>query len=348
MKHYKLVFYILTISLIWISCGGDDIAPEIEIHTPIENSTFFITQTLSLDASITDNEELDFAVVTLTGPNGSLMLRKVELSGDSQTIQEEFELLYPTEGTILLSINAVDKCENNTLIERSFEYKPIPTGSVELNFKLLYNGAPLVMFEPYDYPDGKNMNFTRCSFYTSETKLDGTTINDIEFHNLTNSHASLPFANNGYTWKIDHVPTGNYNNISFNIGVPEALNNQDPGDFPSGHPLAKPAENWFSWMSFIFLKVEGKIDLDNDGIAEEGIALHTGSNQALRNIALEYPIEVEKNEIARINLVFDIYKLFDGADRIYPIEETPQIHTLSQLHAVEEISNNLTNAIYKF
>ena len=101
-------------------------------------------------------------------------------------------------------------------------------------------------------------------------------------------------------------------------------------------------------MSYIFLKIEGNIDLDSDGAAETGIALHTGSNEALRRIVLEYPIEVKENENTSVNLVFDIYQLFDGPNRLFPIEEYPQIHSLTQLDGVLELSDNLINSIHKF
>ncbi len=346
MKHYELAYYILFLSFICISCENDDIAPEVQINSPAINTSFNASETLILDALITDNKELDFVAITLAGPDDGLILRKVELTGDSQGISEEFELDFKSSGMLTMNINAVDMAGNSTSTERNFDFVFIETGSLDLNIKLQYDGEPLVMFDTYAYPDGKNINFTRCSFYTSEMKLDEKTIVDVDFHNLTNSHANPELASNGYSRSILNVPVGNYNTFSFNIGVPEELNNRDPGEFPSGHPLAKPAENWFSWMSYIFLKIEGKINLSAN--VETGVALHTGSNEALRNIKLEYPIQIKENEVSSINLVFDIYQLFNGTERIFPIEETPQIHSLSQIDAVVELSDNLINSIQKF
>jgi len=348
MKLYKLAYYVLILSFIWISCGGDDTNPQIEIISPQENATLFSSQLLTFEAIVTDNEELDFAVISITGPDDEVMLRKIELEGDSQMISETFELMFVGSGNVYMSVNVVDECENNTLIERFYDYTDVPTGSLNLNIKLQHNGDPLVMFQPFEYPDGRKIDYTRFSFYASDVKLDDETIAEIDFHNLTNSHASLPFANNGYNWQIDFVPVGNYSTLSFNVGVPADLNSKDPGEFPSGHPLAKPAENWFSWMSYIFMKVEGNIDLDGDEEMETGVALHTGSDEALRNISLDIPAEIKSNETTTVNLVIDLYQLFDGPDRIFPIEENPQIHSLSQIDAVNELSDNLTNAIQKF
>jgi len=348
MKLYKLVSYILFFSFIWISCDSDEDPPQIQINSPTNNTTVYSYSTLAVDVLISDNKELDFAAIVLTGPDNSAKLKKIELTGDSASILEEFVLDYTMDGNLKININVVDRAGNSTVEELNLTYTTIETGSIDLNVKLEYNGEPLSMFKTYNYPDGKAIDFTRCSFYTSEMRLDETIINEVEFHNLTNSHSSPDLAESGYTWRINNVPTSTYEDLSFNIGVPPELNEMDPGEFPSGHPLAKPAENWFSWRSYIFLKVEGNVDLTGDGETETGVAIHTGSDVALRNVSIPYPIQIEEGKVANIDLVFDIYKLFDGEAQVFVIEETPQIHSLSQIDAVEELSNNLMNSIQKF
>lgn len=347
MKLYKLTFYILFISIIWISCESDNISPEIQINLPVENTTFNASNILTLEALITDNKELDFVAILFTGPDDETVVRKIDLSGVSQVVTSAFELDYDISGIIKIDINAVDVSGNNKRIVLSYDFESFVSGYIDFNVKLKYAGEPLIMFQPYNYPDGKKIEFTRCSFYTSELILDETEINEVEFHNLTNAHSDSQLAINGYTWMINNVPIGNYNNLSFNIGVPPELNAKDPAEFPSGHPLAKPAENWFSWQSYIFLKLEGNIDLDNDGITETGVALHLGSDEALRKFDFEYPIAVSENQSSNIRLEFDLYDFFDGPTRLYPIEEVPQIHSLSQLDAVIELADNLTTSIHK-
>ena len=347
MKHYKLVTYILFISLIWISCETENISPTIDLISPLDNTSYIVNDILIVEFTIADNEELDFVEISLTNQDGEISTRKVELTGTSQNVKEEFNLNYTSSGALVLRIDGFDIAGNTVFIEKNLDYTYFTTSTLDFNIKLQYQGQPLVIFEEYNYPDGKKIDLTRVSFYTSEMSLDDTPINEVEFHNLTNSHSSLELATEGYFWTVDNVRTGSYNNLSFNIGVPAALNNMDPGEFPSGHPLAKPSENWFSWMSYIFLKIEGNVDLDSDGEAETGIALHTGSNEALRRIELDYPIQVLENQHTNVNLVFDLYQLFDGPTRIFPIEEYPQIHSLTQIDGVLEISDNLLHAIDK-
>jgi hypothetical protein len=346
MKHYKLVTYVLFISLIWISCEKDNISPSIDLVSPLDNTSYDVGDILTVEFTISDNEELDYLEISFSGLDVELNPTKINLIGMSQNIKQEFILDQSSSGTLKLRIEGFDKAGNTAIIEKDLDYTYFTTGTLDFNIKLEYNGQPLVIFEDYNYPDGKKIDFTRVSFYTSEMSLDETPINEVEFHNLTNSHSSPALANEGYFWTLENVRTGSYNNLSFNIGVPAEFNNRDPGEFPSGHPLAKPSENWFSWMSYIFLKIEGNVDLDSDGEAETGVAIHTGSNEALRRLILDYPIQINENENTNVNLVFDIYQLFDGPSRIFPIEEFPQIHSLTQIDGVLEVSDNLFNSIH--
>ncbi|MEM9549280.1 MAG: MbnP family protein, partial [Bacteroidota bacterium] len=288
---------------------------------------------------------LDYALINVTGPDNSITSFREELEGKSQNLSNSFNLLYAESGTIVLTIDVFDAAGNQGTAERFYEYVYDPSGTIDFNIKLQYNSEPLVLFEPFIYPDGRSIDFTRISFYISEVTLDDENIVNVEFHNLTDSHATSILASQGYNWTVEGVPPGFFSTLSFNIGVPAELNEKDPGEFPSGHPLAKPSENWFGWKSFVFLKVEGNMDMDGDGTRETGIALHTGADEALRNISLDNPILINDGERTEIDIVFDVYDLFDGQNRIFPIDDFAQIHSLSQIDAVNELSDNLTNAI---
>ena len=348
MKPYKSIFYILFLSIIWMSCDKDEASPTIDLSTPEAFEPFTANQTMLVEGTFSDDKELDYAEITLTGPESSgLKERRITLTGNQQHFSQEFTLDFNKSGIMTLRITVVDKDGKSTGMAQDHQFSFFEAGDLNVNMKLQYDGVPLVMFEPYEYPDGKAINFTRFSLYTSDFQIDNEVINEVEFHNLTNSHSTAELAENGYDWSLSDIPVGSYDRISFNIGVPEALNGMDPGEFPSGHPLAKPAENWFSWKSYIFLKVEGNIDLDGDGVLETGIALHTGSDEALRNVGMEYPLIISQDQTSQINLAIDLYQLFNGSERIYPIEENPQIHSLTQLDAALEISDNIKNSIHK-
>lgn len=219
------------------------------------------------------------------------------------------------------------------------------TGDLNITMNLTYDGEPLVMFQNYEYPDGRTINFSRFSLYLSNIKLDEQLISDIEYHTITDSHVDLAGAEAGYQWKITGIESGDYNSINFAVGVDETQNAKDPGLFESGHPLAKPAEHWFSWSSYIFLKLEANMDSNNDGNNDFPIALHLGSDDAFRIINLNKVIKINADETSETNIIFDLYEFLGGIDNTYDVDSNPQIHSLEQQDAVVELANNIPNSI---
>jgi len=218
-------------------------------------------------------------------------------------------------------------------------------GSLEITMNLQYQGEPLVMFQDYIYPDGRVINFSRFSTYISELELDDERISDVGFHNLTDSHVDQSSAEAGYSWRIDDVAVGDYSKLNFGVGVNETNNAKDPGTFESGHPLAKPGEHWFSWSSFVFLKLEANMDSNGDGIKDLPISLHLGADEAYTLLSLDKPTKINSEEVSTINLSMDIFDFLGGDDNTYDIDATPQIHTLDQKGAVIELSENIINSI---
>ncbi|MEE9440235.1 MAG: MbnP family protein [Saprospiraceae bacterium] len=218
-------------------------------------------------------------------------------------------------------------------------------GQLEIVYKLQYDGSPLVMFQEYEYPDGRKIEFTRFSFYTSDVKLDQEVLKDVEFHNLTVNNVDLDGATNGYSWIIDDVPSGDYDNLIFNIGLTEDQNSKTPEDFSTDHPLARSAEHWFNWNSYVFAKVEGKIDTNTDGEKNQSIALHLGSNSAKRSISLSKNTTISSDEKAVIEVTIDLYDFFGGADNTYDIDNNPMLHKLEQMPQVVELADNFKNSV---
>jgi hypothetical protein len=219
------------------------------------------------------------------------------------------------------------------------------TGDLSITMNLVYNGEPLIMFQNYEYPDGRTINFSRFSMYLSDIKLDEQLISDVEYHNITDSHIDLASAQDGYQWEIKDIESGDYNNLNFGVGVNETQNAKDPGEFESGHPLAKPAEHWFSWSSYIFLKLEANMDSNNDGTNDFPIALHLGSNDAYKLINLNKAIRINEGETTETSIIIDLYEFLGGEDNTYDVDSNPQIHSLEQKDAVVELANNIPNSI---
>jgi len=220
------------------------------------------------------------------------------------------------------------------------------TGTIALNFRLQYDGEPLVMFDRYTYPNGMEFFFTRFNFYLSNLNISTPTgeqilIKDIEFLNLTDDHDTAANAAKGRIMELEKIPLGNYNNLQFDIGVPADLNSQKPKDFPNDHPLAATGEFWDGWKSYIFSKTEGLLDTDGDGQAELGLAYHIGADETLRTISLDKEFLIEDGETTTVVINIEMKRMFDDGTTIYDPLQTAQIHSLTQLDEAIILADNL-------
>ena len=222
------------------------------------------------------------------------------------------------------------------------------SGDIDLIFKLRYDGAPLVMFDHYTYPNGVDVFFTRFSFYMANAKAQSASgdidLFDIEMINLSNSHLDLSGANEGYTLSLKDIPVEDFNALSFEIGVPPDLNSLAPEDFSTDHPLGSSGEYWLGWNSYIFLKIEGKMDLDGDGTFEEGISLHVGSDEVLRSAELIQEFTVSEDSTTDLTIDIDLLDIFVRNSNTYDLIGTPRIHSLEQMDQALEIATNLAES----
>ena len=216
------------------------------------------------------------------------------------------------------------------------------SSDLTMNFKLEYNGEPLVMFDEYTYPDGKTINFTRFNFYISELNLikEGisTEVKDVDYLDLTMYNLDKETSENGYDYIIRDLENIDFDGLSFNIGLTPEMNSSVPADYNSSSPLSKTSEYWLNWASYIFAKIEGNVDLDGDGSLETGVALHLGSDAILRTIQFDN-MDGDNN----IDIVIDLKEVFENGS-IYDIESTPRIHSLSQIDQASELIDNLVSS----
>ena len=211
-----------------------------------------------------------------------------------------------------------------------------------INFKLKYDNAPMVMFQNYEYPDGRDFEITRFSFFVSDLLLldaSGTsTLREVDYLDLTVAHSDLNSAEQGFDWVIDDIEYENYNSITFRVGLSNEQNSTVPQDYPSSNVLSESGEYWSNWNSYVFVKIEGRIDLDGDG-QSDSFALHLGGDDVSR-VEVLGPLEGQEKVFVDIN-VEEIFK--NGP--IYDIDSNPRIHTLEQMEQIIQLMDNLKKSM---
>lgn len=218
--------------------------------------------------------------------------------------------------------------------------------NLELQFALNYDDEPLVAFDQLSYPLGYEVFFTKYSLFLSDITLhkgqETILLSEVEFIDLLTGVTDEVSARNGQKRIYSDVPTGTFDAISFNIGVPSAINATSPAEYNNDHPLSNNGEYWVGWSSYIFHKIEGKMDTDGDNTPDASIALHIGSDQAFRQARINMPLEFDE-ESESVRIEFDLAHILNLNQGFYDFIETPQIHHLGVLPQALPIVDNIIN-----
>lgn len=218
-------------------------------------------------------------------------------------------------------------------------------GDLNLNFKLTYDDAPMVMFQEYDYPSGGKFFLSRASFYISDISLDEEIIKEIDYIDLTNSHASAEAAAEGLDYKILEIPAGSYGTFKFAYGVPAADNAKNWAEFPADNALSRSGEYWDAWTSFVFFKLEGMADLDGDGIFDQGISLHIGGDEVFAELNASVSTEISADAEASKILRIAVDEVFNNNGQIYDLENNSALHSkVNHLGQMQELMTNIAAA----
>jgi hypothetical protein len=216
-------------------------------------------------------------------------------------------------------------------------------GTLIVRFIPEYDGQPLKTFDilPFDAP--QRISFTHMSFYASDIALlkgsEQTGIRDVELVDLSFDDDAA--AVEGYALVVDGIEAGNYSGFAFGVGVPPDLNDDQPADFPSSHPLSKVSYYWDAWNSYIFMKTEGRLDTIGTGNPDLGFAVHTGSDPLYRVLTSQANIEIVGGGATEIHVVVDYKTLLSGLD----IKSNPQNHSPNDLVVIGGLVDNLAEAI---
>ena len=191
---------------------------------------------------------------------------------------------------------------------------PISLGTVNLNMESVLGNQPLVL----NVTQGTNANnetfkVTKFLYYVSNiqfTKTDGTVHAVPESYYLVNQ-ADVASQNIA----LKDIPVGDYNKISYIVGVDSARN---VAGAQTG--ALDPANAMFwSWnMGYIFLKLEGNSPQSTR--AANAIVYHVGGfrapNNAIRTVILNTPtgtnLLVRTDHQPEVHIKADVLKMFTG------------------------------------
>ncbi len=216
-------------------------------------------------------------------------------------------------------------------------------GTVNLIFSALYDGQPLVMNQVVDY-DGSSMRINVSEFFISEIKLIGSggerVIGDTRYVDFTSS------AGDQVELKFYDVPNGTYDVIEFSVGIPADKNAMKPEDFSSDHPLSRSSSYWQGWQSYIFSKLEGKLDTAGSGVTDLTFIYHSGKDDLYTKVVVQLnsPFVVDEGS-QTLNLAVEHQALFKQDGGYLDINAKPTAHNPDDLEYPSVILENFKTGI---
>jgi len=209
--------------------------------------------------------------------------------------------------------------------------------SLEFAFKV--GSEDLVFGDNYEI-NGKMVNFEAANYYIGGLKMtqeDGTTID------LSQNYLLAGLGNSANVQ--GELQLSNLVTTSFFVGVDAATNMQTETDFtarPSGDPLGvqDPAMHW-NWMTgYKFLRIDGSVDTDADGMPDTPIAYHLGSAAMLKNLEFNQTITIKGGDNT-LTFELDVEKFFTGVDLAVEVDT----HTGNNLPLAERLRDNLETSL---
>ncbi len=211
-------------------------------------------------------------------------------------------------------------------------------GDLELQFQAEFDGQPFFINEEYTFPSGRKVRFSQFDFFVSNlsTRLNGdgagtTDLSEVDFVDFTGSMLNPIDASESQVNSIN-LPIGDYENISFMLGLSEELNAKTPNDSDLGesNPLRKASHYWTDWNGYIFMKIQGSADFNDDGVieADESFIYHTGKTENAQSVSLAANFSITKDQKTSQSLNVDLSDVFfsEGGEERFDMNGIRSVH----------------------
>jgi len=229
----------------------------------------------------------------------------------------------------------------------------IPTSTVKMNFKVVYDGEP-VLFGVQGVPYHNNLEilFDSFKFYCAngsllgDNKIGETELFEVQFGDFS-SIDNVEDAIKGRPFPISKIPVGTYSGIRFDIGVPPGLNNSLPSEYFGNHPLAL-TENYSAEMnSYFFMNLSGWGDVDQNNVFDDLQFYYLPATNELFQEELLFlkEITVVENEETFIEFTIDLKKILDNGNNAIDVLQTPVLSAGEMVTIGKTLMENLKSAI---
>ena len=251
---------------------------------------------------------------------------------------------------LFLALSALASCSKNDGL-------PV-ANNVTLHFNNTFKNTTIVLGDAasstatkHTSADGQLHHFSELKYVISNIRLVQADGREIPYHiNDLDQGATVIDQSKSQTldYVLTNIPTGEYKQIKFGLGVKPELNTLDQVRFPNFYAEAGANDTKMHWewgTGYRFTKIEGFYDTDH-----KVLSIHTGSTvegtdgdsdtyvpgvNAYREITLAFPSNALVGRNApKITIVADFDNLLSGKTNTITIgagNATPSIHTAANM-----------------
>lgn len=254
---------------------------------------------------------------------------------------------------LTLTVLAIVSCSDD-------DDKPV-ANNVTLSFTNTFNDTPIVLggatateVTENTSAAGQVHHFAELKYVISNIRLIQTDGSEIPYHinNLDNGATVINQAKpQSLNYVLSDIPTGDYKQIKFGLGVRSDLNVLDETKFPNFYAAAGENDTEMMWewgTGYRFTKIEGFYDADH-----KEMSIHTGSTidddeegnfiqgvDAYRDITLDLTENaIVGSKAPKINIKADFNNLLSGKSNTITLTSgsgmndnaTPNVHTAVQM-----------------
>lgn len=184
------------------------------------------------------------------------------------------------------------------------------------------------------------------NFTLTDAEGNKHNIDTVMFANFYNNHLSS--GTKGELLSIQ-IPTGDYTNIKFDLGLDSALNHGDPSNYPNDHPLSTTNGAHWGWAGgYRFAMLEGKVDTStlSNGSLNYPFNYHTGFLSLLREINNCINLSITEDNSNELSINIDLGRVFVSSDGsiIDPKIESFTHAMGNDMPLAEKVTEHLTSA----
>ncbi|HLP12692.1 MAG TPA: MbnP family protein [Flavobacteriales bacterium] len=214
---------------------------------------------------------------------------------------------------LLFSICAVilAACNKNKQEPEPTDPAPTTMGTLRVNFKTTFNGAPFAFYTDYTNPLNQRAQFEIFKFFCTNFYAYNAAGDSV----LVKDAFKYDFETGATYFSVPMLP-GDFTGMKLGFGVDSGRNHLDPTTYDPKHPLSYNQANSMHWGwagGYIFMKFEGRADTSGTGTGplDVFLAYHPGNDACYEESPfLPKNFNVTIGQTTVLNLEMDVAKFF--------------------------------------